>query len=281
MPRYASLGLFLLTLVGFSLTARAAPWHEHPEWQAAFAQAGLKGTMLVYDEKADAWHVVDAERARHGYLPASTFKLFNALVALDTGAVKDEYELIRWDGKMRELAGAPVAEWNRDNSLASGMRYSTVWFYQAVARRAGEQRMQAWINKEGYGNRDIGGGIDQFWLSGKLRISAEQQVDFLRRLADDKLSFSPRAQETVRRISITEAQPGYVLHAKTGFGSEAAQNATKDGLGWYVGWVERDGRRWFFALNVDLAKVGDAPKRVVLAKQLLGQLGALPAAGNR
>ncbi|SFR94546.1 beta-lactamase class D [Dyella sp. OK004] len=279
MKRFVWLYSLLFVLIGLGRPAQAAVWQEHPEWRALFTKAGVPpGTMLVYDEKADAWHVLDAQRARHGYLPASTFKLFNALVALETGAVKDEYEVIRWDGKTRGPADSPIAEWNRDNSLASGMRYSTLWFYQEVARRAGEQRMQAWIDKVGYGNRDINGGIDHFWLGGKLRISAEQQVDFLRRLADNKLPFSSSAQEAVRRISITESQPGYELHAKTGFGNDAAQNAAHDGLGWYVGWIERDGRRWFFALNVDMPRFSDAPKRVALAKQLLTQLGALPPA---
>ena len=31
-------------------------------------------------------------------------------------------------------------------------------------------------------NRDIGGGIDQFWLTGALRIDPVQQVDFVDRL---------------------------------------------------------------------------------------------------
>ncbi|MFC5742414.1 class D beta-lactamase [Dyella tabacisoli] len=258
------------------LRIHAAAWQEHPEWAKAFAEANTHGTLLVYDERADTWHVLDTERAKHPYLPASTFKLFNALVALDTAAVKDEYEVIRWDGKVRSIDGKPFAEWNRDQSLASGMRYSTVWLYQEVARRAGQERMQQWIDKAGYGNRDIGGGIDMFWLSGKLRISAEQQIDFLRRLADDKLPFSPRAQETVRRISITESMPAYVLHAKTGWGTHAAQNAANDDIGWYVGWVERDGRRWFFAMNLDLSATSDGAKRVPLTKELLRQLGALP-----
>jgi beta-lactamase class D len=267
--------LFLALLV-LSAPGHAAAWREHPSWQSSFAQAGVKGTLLVYDEKADVWHVSDAARARQAFLPASTFKLFNALVALDSGAVRDEFEVIRWDGKVRGLKDAPVVEWNRDNSLASGMRYSTVWFYQEVARRAGERRMQQWIDRAGYGNRDIGGGIDTFWLHGALRISAEQQIDFLRRLADDRLPFSPRAQEIVRRISITESAPAYVLHAKTGWGTHAAQNSANDDLGWYVGWVEHAGRRWFFAMNIDLPAPGDAAKRVPLAKQLLAQLGALP-----
>ena len=133
------------------------------------------------------------------------------MVALDTGAVMDEYEVIHWDGVKRQFDG-----WNRDHSLASAMKFSAVWFYQEMARRAGQQRMQEWIDKVGYGNRDIGGGIDRFWLSGKLRISAVQQIEFLRRLAHGTLPFSQIAQEAARRITIVDDAPvcwtEYFLH---------------------------------------------------------------------
>jgi beta-lactamase class D len=201
--------------------------------------------------------------------------LFNAMVALDTGAVKDEYDVVRWDGVKRERE-----EWNRDQSLASAMKFSAVWFYQEMARRAGQQRMQEWIDKAGYGNRDIGGGIDRFWLSGALRISALEQVEFLRRLANGSLPFTTRAQETVRRIALTEDAPDYTIHGKAGWSSRAdtkASDAKTTDLGWYVGWVERGGRRWFFAINLDMPKGGeDAPKRIAIAKAVLVRCGALP-----
>ncbi|MGP1665846.1 MAG: penicillin-binding transpeptidase domain-containing protein, partial [Rhodanobacter sp.] len=203
-----------------------------------------------------------------------------ALVALDTGAVTDEYEVIRWDGKPRGIESGLIPQWNRDQTLASGLRYSTVWLYQILARRAGAAKMQQWIDRVDYGNRDIGGGIDQFWLTGKLRISAREQIDFLRRLADGQLPFSARAQEAVRRISVIESAPHYVMHAKTGWaGSRTRQDpAGKAGsdIGWYVGWLEADGRRWFFALNIDMRQPADQANRSALVRQALVQLGALP-----
>ncbi len=256
----------------------AATWQTPPSWPKLFADAGVQGTMLVYDEAADRWSVFDEKRARHAYSPASTFKLFNALVALDTGAVKDEYDVIRWDGTERKVFGKPLAEWNRDNSLASGMRYSTLWFYKEIARRAGQARMQAFVDKAGYGNRDISGGIDRFWIDGGMRISAEQQVAFLRGLADGKLPFSARAQEAVRRISITDAGVGYTLHGKTGYGDKAGNDGAD--VGWFVGYTEYQGKRWFFALNVDVRKPIDGTGRIPLAKSLLVSLGALPAAAQ-
>jgi beta-lactamase class D len=268
--------LLLAALISPVTSGAAASWHEHPEWQSEFTDRGVSGTALIWDERADAFDVYDRARAETPLLPASTFKVFNALVALDTGAVKDEYEVIRWDGVQRRFDG-----WNRDHSLASGMKFSAVWFYQEIARRAGPQRMQEWIDKVGYGNRDIGGGIDRFWLSGKLRISAVQQIEFLRRLARGTLPFSARAQEAVRRITIVDAAPDYTLHGKTGWASKGDNGRDVD-LGWYVGWIEREGRRWFYALNIDMPNGDDdTSKRQIIARALLAKSGALPASEMR
>jgi beta-lactamase class D len=250
------------------------PWDIHPEWAREFADRGVAGTVLVYDESGDKFLVFDRARAATRYSPASTFKVFNAMVALETGAVKDEYDVVRWDGIERR-----IDEWNRDQCLAGAMKFSTVWFYQAMARRAGAQRMQEWIDRVGYGNRDIGGGIDRFWLTGALRISAAEQIAFLRRLAHGDLPFAAAVQETVRRITILDSAPDHVLHGKTGWAVSAGSERKVD-LGWFVGWVERDGRRWFVAVNIDMPRgAGDAPKRVAIARAVLARVGALPASG--
>jgi beta-lactamase class D len=268
MLKNALLALFCCFLQ--AIQAAEPAWQEHPEWQSEFSQRQVTGTALIYDEQADRYDVFDRVRAQTPMLPASTFKVFNALVALDTGAVKDEYEVIRWDGVKRQFEG-----WNRDHSLASAMKFSAVWFYQEMARRAGQARMQEWVDKAGYGNRDIGGGIDRFWLSGKLRISALQQIEFLRRLAHGSLPFSGRAQEAVRRITIVEAAPDYVMRGKTGWAAKGNSERSAD-LGWYVGWLERGGRRWFYALNIDMPQGGDdTAKRQLIAKALLVRVGAL------
>lgn len=268
MAHWYRLSLVVLLLALSAPGVHAADsWELHPEWADEFKAQSVSGTMLVYDEKAQRYHVLDRRRAATAFAPASTFKIFNALTALETGVIADEHVTLKWDGTKRW-----VADWNRDHDLASGMKYSVVWFYQEIARRIGQQRMQAWIDKVGYGNRDIGGGIDRFWLGkGGLRISAVEQIAFLRRLADGTLPFSARSQDIVRRITIVEQSDGYVLHAKTGW----KQVEGETGLGWYVGWVERDARRWFFALNIDMPNAADAAKRAVLARAILERAGAL------
>ncbi|HEY6544694.1 MAG TPA: class D beta-lactamase [Dokdonella sp.] len=249
--------------------ARGESWRDHPEWETQFSGRGVSGSIVVYDERAQAWHVFDRARAQARYSPASTFKLFNARVALEAGAVADEHEVMRWDGVKRTFD-----DWNRDHTLASGMKFSVVWYYQAIARRIGAARMQAWLDRVGYGNRDIGGGIDRFWLDGALRISQVEQVAFLRRLASGTLPFRPGVQEAVRRIAIVEAAPGWILYAKTGWALVGAEQAD---FGWYVGWLERDGRRWLFALTIDMPRAReDAPKRIAIARSVLARIGALP-----
>lgn len=264
--------LFLVLLLPLSAFAAAPTWQEHLEWKSEFTDRSVAGTALVFDEQANRYLVFDRNRAQTLFLPESTFKVFSALVALDTGAVKDEYEVIHWDGVKRQFDG-----WNRDHCLASAMKFSAVWFYQEMARRAGAQRMQEWIEKVGYGNRDIGGGVDRFWLSGgKLRISALQQIDFLQRLAHGGLPFSARAQEVVRRITIVDAASDYVEHGKTGWDRQSDITPAVY-LGWYVGWIERAGRRWFFAINIDMPKSDDTLKRQAIAHALLTRLRVLPA----
>ncbi|MDR2011746.1 MAG: class D beta-lactamase [Rhodanobacter sp.] len=265
--------LVLFLICPIFACAKELRWENHPEWAKDMAAVGLTGTMVIYDEQTDRWLALDRERAQTRFSPASTFKLFNALVALDTGAVKDEYEVVRWNGVKRRYDF-----WDRDPSLASGMAFSTVWFYQEMARRAGPQRMQQWLDRVGYGNRDIGGGIDRFWLiGGALRISPVEQIEFLRKLAHGDLPFSARAQEAVRRITIVDAAPDFTLHGKTGWGSRTGKT-DDDTMGWLVGWVERAGRRWFYALNVDMPRgEADLAQRVPLARTLLVRAGALPA----
>lgn len=275
MAMLKSWTLGLLLLLTAASPASAAPgWELHPEWARAFADKGLQaGTMLIYDAQQDRYLVLDRRRAETPFAPASTFKLFNALVALETGVIKDEHETVRWDGKKRWRD-----EWNRDHDLASGMKFSVVWYYQEIARRIGRERMQQWIDRVGYGNRDISGEIDSFWLGkGGLRISALQQIDFLRRLADGSLPFSARSQAIVRRIAVVDTGEGYVMHAKTGWKSVEGETD----LGWYVGWVERGSQRWFFAMNVDLRESAEGEQRVPVVREILSRIGVLPARGEK
>ncbi|HVZ40823.1 MAG TPA: class D beta-lactamase [Candidatus Kapabacteria bacterium] len=207
-----------------------------------FERHNVTGCMALYDMNAGRSMRYNAGRCATRFLPASTFKIFNSLVALETGSIADEHTVIRWDSVDRHNPG-----WNQDMDMQTAFRRSAVWFYQELARRAGERRMKHFIVKEGYGNRNISGGIDRFWLTGRLRISADEQIAFLRRLYLHRLaSFSERTMSIVNSIMLMEDTLGYRLRWKTGWGTQEGRQ-----IGWIVGYLEKDGNVWFFALNFE------------------------------
>ncbi len=256
-----------------STPARSSRWKERAKWGKYFAAAKLKGTFLLYDLQADRYIGYNLARARQGYIPASTFKIFNSLAALEVGAVKNAEEVLPWDGKTRK-----IANWNQNQSMRDAFHYSTVWFYQEMARRVGYQCMGEFINAAGYGNHNIAGGVDRFWLDGELRISALEQIEFLVKLYRHQLPFSPRTIDMVKDIFIYEKTDQYVLRAKTGWGlcvnddGKRLPNCEENGLGWWVGYLERDGKVYFFALNLDIIKDQDAKMRIEIAKSILREM---------
>lgn len=243
-------------------------WQARPDWAALFKAAGVAGTVAVMDERNGQRWVHDEQRAATRYLPASTFKVPHTLFALDAGIVGDEFERFAWDGQVRSIAA-----WNRDHDLRSSMRNSVVWVYQGFARAIGEQRARNYLESIGYGNADPGGGVERFWLDGRLRISAFEQLAFLQRLYRNDLPFRVEHQRLVKDLMIVEAGRAWILRAKTGW-----QTSLKPDTGWWVGWVEHPDGAVFFALNIDMPDEGaDAPKREQLGRAVLQSLGALAA----
>lgn len=261
----------LLLLAACAAKTPSLPQPEPvPPWGRHFQAAGVNGTFVLWDQPTGRLQVYDPAqdpgRSARPYLPASTFKILNSLIALDTGAARGPEERMAWDGVARE-----VPAWNQDLDLRQAFSVSAVWFYQELARRIGPERMAEGVARAGYGNADIGGGLDRFWLDGSLRISALEQVAFLRRLAAGTLPFSARSQEIVRDLMVLERGEGYVLRAKTGWAARVSPQ-----VGWLVGWVERaDGAR-FFALNIDLPTPEANKARFSVARAILREQGLIP-----
>lgn len=253
--------LLVLFIAACGLFSCRPQWQVREDFAKHFNAAGVEGAFVLYDLQRDKYLAYNRERVQRGYIPASTFKIFNALVALETGVIHDENEVLKWDGVTRS-----VDAWNQDHSLRSGFKVSTVWFYQEMARRIGLERMQRYVNLAGYGNRDIRGGLDTFWLTGELRITPREQIDFLVRLHQNKLPFAQRTLAIVKDIFIFEQSEGYVLRAKTGWAGK---------VGWFVGYVERGTQAYFFALNLDIAKDEDTKARIDITKNILRDLNLI------
>jgi beta-lactamase class D len=255
-----------LSIVLASGAFAASPPRERPDWSGFFSDADAHGTIVVVDarSKDEAVFVYDSARAARRYPPASTFKVPHSLFALDAGILRDEFQVIPWDGVKR-----PIEAWNQDQDLRSAMRNSTVWVYERFALQLGDERETDYMRKIGYGNALAGGG-KPFWVEGDLAISANEQISFLRRLYRNELPFRVEHQRLVKDVMINEAGPDWILRAKTGWSGK---------IGWWVGWVEWPTGPVFFALNIDTPnRSGDLAKRQEITRNILRSINALPRA---
>jgi beta-lactamase class D len=254
---------FLMAVAG---PARAAEIVERPDLADAFAVRGTTGVFVDYDLSAERIVVSDQKRAETRFVPASTFKIPNALIALDLGTAKGPDEVFPYDGGKRYFK-----EWERDLTLTEAMRVSCVPVFQEIARRTGLERMRVRVADLGYGNRQIGTVVDRFWLDGPLAISALEQTDFLARLVRRQLPVAERAVLVTRDLIRQDGGGERTMFAKTG-------TAVRDGravLGWWVGWVEGPAGVHVFALNHDLDGKMESDTRKAIAKDLLTRLHVL------
>jgi len=244
-------------------------WREDARIADMFARAGVTGTFVVHDVATGEFTGHDRQRAHVRYVPASTFKIPNSLVGLSTGAVSSVDEVLPYGGGPTFLP-----QWARDMPLREAIRISNVPVYKELARRIGLPRMQESLHRLDYGNMDAGAVVDAFWLEGPLKISAIEQTRFLGRLAQDRLPFPKPAMAAVREIVRQDGKPN--LYAKTGWymGNDRPDDR-KTEIGWWVGWVEKDGKAYAFALNVDITDETVAAKRVPLGTAALQSLGLL------
>lgn len=227
-----------------------------------FDRYKVTGTFALFDNAQSHFTIYDSANYRKRFSPASTFKIMNSLIGLEKGVIYDEKMIIKWDAveRMRK-------EWNQDLTMEQAFKFSSVPYYQEVARRIGRDTMQYWIDSVHYGNQNISGAIDSFWLNNTLRISPDEQLGLVKRLYFEQLPFQKRTQQIVRKVMLMEDNSLYKLSFKTGWGFDEKNN----NLGWVVGWIEENRHPYFFVLliqspdpNFDMVK-----NRMDLLKDIL------------
>jgi beta-lactamase class A len=219
-----------------------------------FVLSGKGGTRVEHESRADT-----------GYLPCSTFKIPNSLIALETGEVTDAAFPLAYDPARDGVQHGP----SLDHDLRSAVRYSAAWYFREIARRVGAARLSDWLARLDYGNRAVTPSVDSFWLSGDLRISARQQVEFLRRVRAGDLPVSQQALALVRDLILLEATRDYKWYGKTG----SCRVSAAEWILWHVGFVERDGQTTFYALNLsDATYSGGAARRAAMIRGKLSGL---------
>ena len=232
---------------------------------------GIDGTFVFYDLRRQIEIVEYPDRSKLRFTPCSTFKIPNTLIALEAGTATGPLMEMKWDEKKHpkepwwDTVLKPMnIHWDRDHTLRSAFQHSCVWFFRELARKTGRETMQSFLNKFDYGNKDISGGIDLFWIESTLKISAVEQVAFLKKLVQNTLPIGEKTRADALEVFEREKKENSVLYAKTGGG---------DGIGWFVGFIESGKDNYIFAFNMAGTFEETAKKRVELSTKMLQELG--------
>lgn len=265
--------VFILTLIGLLISCSPNNIDEDQSLEKYFTQNNVTGCFGLQNNATNQLTLYNKKRfADSNFLPASTFKIVNSLIGLQTGVITNDSMIIKWDGVRRN-----VEAWNKDLSMYEAFRVSAVPYYQEIARRIGKDRMEYWMDTIGYGaGKDdtvfrIRTGIDTFWLDNTLKISPGEQLGLMKLLYFNQLPFFKPYQETVKKAMLFENETTYRLSYKTGWG----RNEKGNHLAWIVGWIEENNHPYFFTLNFESPDpTADIPAiRMKILKGILTQLG--------
>lgn len=225
-----------------------------------FNEAHTEGVIIIKDSDQLSIYGNNLSRAHIQYVPASTFKILNALIGLENNKVTTT-EIFKWNGQKRALSN-----WEKDMTLGEGMKVSAVPIYQELARRIGLELMQKEVKRVKFGNSNIGTQVDNFWLIGPLKITPIQEAEFAYQLAHKQLPFKPEVQNEVYKMLLIEERNGNKIYAKSGLGTDKMTQ-----VGWFTGWVEQsNGKKIAFSLNLDMKpNMANSIRNEIVLKSLI------------
>ncbi len=230
----------------------------------------VDGCFGMFDNGQGNFTIYNLNRYRDStYLPASTFKIVNSLIGIQTGRVQDTNTVIPWDGVVRERK-----ELNQNLTMMQAFRLSSVPWYQELARRIGKDTMQKWLDTLGYAaskGRAVVKKIDYFWLDNSIKVTADEQLGLVKKLYFNQLPFYGSTHDIVKRMMLQEENSNYKLSYKTGWGFAEKGHS----IGWVVGWIEENKHVYFFVLQIDSPdpKYDIASARLKILDEILRQLG--------
>ncbi len=262
--------IFLILSVFAGNAQNTAAEKEMPALKSVFDKYNMNGTIMIMDQRTGTMTGYNKTLWDTGYLPASTFKIANSLIGLETGVI-DTGTIFKWKGEKRRLP-----QWEKDLSVAEAFRVSCVPCYQEVARKIGAGRMNFYLELLHYGKMIVTDStIDLFWLEGDSRITPREQVDFMRRLFENKLPLSVDAMNSVKMFMLQEDSCPIRISGKTGWAIRNGNN-----YGWFVGYLET-GESVYFVAALIIPKNQDqitdfAMARKTVTLDVFKMLGLIP-----
>lgn len=202
---------------------------------------GYKGSFVLYDLQKDNWNIYDIEQATIRISPNSTYKIYDALFALEENIITSENSFISCPQQ-----NYPFESWNEDQTLFSAMNSSVNWYFQALDAKLGKSNLQSYIEQIGYGNQNINGELSSYWMESSLKISPIEQVELLKSLYFNDFGFTPENIQTTKESIQLFSDVNCTIYGKTGTGCIEEKNVN----GWFIGFVESKNHTYFFATNI-------------------------------
>ncbi|HEU5366469.1 MAG TPA: penicillin-binding transpeptidase domain-containing protein [Hanamia sp.] len=258
MNKFSFLFLFLFLLTLGSCTVNRAKVNNdlkkyfdsaHVDGSFSFLNNQL-GDITVYNMKLDTLRLS----------PGTSFKILNTLIGVQTGKIMNENTVIKTDSAA-----------NKSLTLKEAFNTSSVPYFQSMARQIGKDTMKFWIDSISYGNKNISGPVDSFWLNNTLKISPDEQLGLMSKIYFEQLPFQKYAQQMVESLMLQEDNTLYKLSYTTGTGIDEKNNS----FGWTLGWVEENRHVYFFVTfiktpdrNLDLKATA-----IHISKSILKEMG--------
>ena len=217
------------------------------------------GTFVLYEQGKDQWTIYNEDMALSRVAPLSTWKIYDALLGLESGIISPEASEMEWNG-----TSYWTDTWERDQNLDTAIRNSVNWYFHAIDRVAGMEQVKDFVEQIGYGNQNPGRNPENYWLDSTLEISPVEQVEMLQKLYDNTFGFQPQNIEAVKQAILLETGEGYSVYGKTGTGEKNGINV----CGWFVGYIETEEGPCFFAALLE----GDSDATGSQAVQVTGEI---------
>lgn len=232
---------------------------------------GCQGAFVMLDEGSGRTFIYNPALANKRTAPDSTFKIYSALYALESGTISPNSSRMDWDGTVW-----PFGAWNKDQTLKSAMEGSVNWYFRNLDARSGSAALSRFYESIGYGNADLSSGIDNYWQEGSLKISPAEQVDLLYKFNHKALGCSAAATDTVKDAILLYSDSKYRLYGKTGTGGEE----NKSIRGWFVGFLEAGQNTLYFAVQITPDTADSEASGSQAAQIAFSILKALPKQGG-
>ncbi len=227
---------------------------------------GYRGSFVLYDATEKQYQIFNRKLSEQRISPDSTYKIYSGLFALETNVISPNNNEQKWDGTIY-----PFKKWNENQTITTSLGNSVNWYFQNLDNKVGKKQLQYYFHKIKYGNEDLSGGIDNYWLESSLKISPIEQVQLLSKLDNNAFGFNKANVRTIKKAIFIKGQKQKQLYGKTGTGTVNG----KDINGWFIGFVKKDNNTYYFAINIQNnngkangAKAADIAKQILHEKHI-------------